>query len=104
MPEEKEATMVIVTSWMEEGIEIGEKKGRFEGRFEGQIEMGLRIVTSLLKKRIGIVTPEAEARLSTLSAEQLEILAVDLYGMESQEELANWFSTLSELENLNTNL
>ena len=90
LPQEKEKAMEIVTSWEIKAMAKGLEKGRDEGRSEATLNLVLR----QMKRRLGVVTPETEARLKTLTVEQLENLHDDLLGMESQEDLANWFANL----------
>jgi predicted transposase YdaD len=61
-PIEQQRVMEIATSWMERGIE--------QGRQEGEVAL----ITRQLKRRLGTVTPEVEARIRHLSIEQLENL------------------------------
>lgn len=79
---EQEVVMQIVTSWMEEGIEIGKQQGIGEGK--------LSLVMRLLPRRVGMLTPELEARVKQLSVSQLEDLAVALLDFASVQDLTAW--------------
>jgi len=75
-PIEQQRVMEIATSWMERGIE--------QGRQEGEVAL----ITRQLKRRLGTVTPEVEARIRHLSIEQLENLG---------EALLDFFSDAADL-------
>ncbi|WP_225880482.1 DUF4351 domain-containing protein [Anabaenopsis elenkinii] len=81
-PREQEVVMQIVTSWMEEGIEIGKQQGIEEGK--------LSLVMRLLPRRVGMLTPELEAMVKQLSVSELEDLAVALLDFTSVEDLTAW--------------
>lgn len=93
-PEEQEGIMQIVTSWMEEGLQIGRQEGRLEGRLEGQMEgkkeEGLAIILRQLNRRIGGITPTLQAQLHQLSVLQLENLADALLDFSTPNDLVNW--------------
>ncbi|GEA17224.1 DUF4351 domain-containing protein [Moorella sp. E306M] len=70
-PEEVQRVMELTTSW--------HLKGRQEGRQE--------IIIRLLRKRLGTTSPEVEAKIKTLSVEQLDDLAEKILDITSEEEL-----------------
>ncbi len=86
-PSEREAVMKIVTSWMQQGIE----QGRQEGRQEGEVALIMR----LLNRRLGGVDLEAEARIRSLSVNQLEDLGEALLDFSDAADLVVWLEQQS---------
>lgn len=78
-PEEKEQVMQIVTSWMRTGIE--------QGRREGEVS----IVMRQLKRKVGELNPEVEAKVRELPDSQLEALSEALLDFTSINDLIYWF-------------
>jgi predicted transposase YdaD len=89
-PVKQEEVMEIVTSWMQEGIEVGKLAGKLEGEFA--------IITRQLNRRIGLVTPELQERLKQLSTTQLEDLAEALSDFSSVEDLLAWLKGQQNLD------
>jgi hypothetical protein len=79
-PEEQGATMELMTSWEQKGLQQGLHDGK-----EG-------IVSRLIKKRFGAVSPEVEERLDTLSADELDELGEALLDFRSVADLETWLS------------
>lgn len=77
-PEQKEGVMEIVTSWMEQGIERGQKRE------------ALSLISRLLSRRVGVISPELESQIQELSLTELETLAEDLLDFNSVEDLQQW--------------
>ena len=59
-----------------------------QGRQEGELEMALR----LLRRRCGELNPQQEARIRSLSLEQLETLAEVLLDFEGPSDLEAWLA------------
>ena len=78
--------MEIVTSWMEKGIEQGIEQGVKEGKQHEARSLVLR----QLRKRLGSLESEVEARLGQLSVEGLEQLAEALLDFGSPDDLTRW--------------
>lgn len=72
---QQEVVMEIVTSWMERGIE--------QGRQQGEVALIMR----QLNRRFGTVTPEVEAKIRSLSSQQLENLAEALLDFSDAADL-----------------
>ena len=68
----------LTTSWEEAGLARGRE------------EEGLRLVSRLLRRRLGPPPGEAEAGLRGLSPEQLEELAEALLDFTAWNDLASW--------------
>ena len=75
--------MQIVTSWMRTGIE--------QGRREGEVS----IVMRLLKRKVGELSPEVEAKVRELEVAPLEELSEALLDFEDVEDLTDWLRNLS---------
>lgn len=78
-PEAQEQVMQIVTSWMRTGIE--------QGRREGEVS----IVMRLLRRKVGELNPEVEAKVRELPDSQLEALSEALLDFTSINDLIYWF-------------
>ncbi len=109
-PEEREGTMELTTSWKEEGLREGWEKGLLEGKQEGLLEgkqeglqegeqKGLHeeafnLTRRLLTRRVGLLSPAQEARMSTLSRQQLEQLFDAAYDFTRSADLDTWLDTV----------
>lgn len=82
----QEAVMEIITSWQLQGRE----EGREEGKQEGKLELVMR----LLNRKIGLMAPDVEERIRSLTVTQLENLAEALLDFTTPEDLANWLNNL----------
>ena len=70
--------MEIVTSWMEKGMKKGLKEGKRD------------LLLRMLRKRLGSVQSEAEARIAGLSVDQVEQLAEALLDFSAPSDLTAW--------------
>ena len=68
--------MEITTSWMEEGIIKGERS----------------LTIKLLTKKVGNLSPELLARVSSLNLERVEALAFDLLDFKQVGDLERWMA------------
>lgn len=75
--------------------ELAFRKGKVEGRQEGIQEGQLNLLTLQLSSRLGAIAPEIENRITQLSAEQLQNLAVAFLNFSSSEDLIVWLDNLS---------
>jgi Domain of unknown function (DUF4351) len=73
-PSEKRGVMEVVTSWMEQGIEVGERA----------------IVLRLLTRQVGSLPEEIETQVKALALEQVESLGEALLDFTSLADLENW--------------
>ncbi|MDB9511226.1 DUF4351 domain-containing protein, partial [Kamptonema animale CS-326] len=75
------------------GIEIGEQRGIEIGEQRG-IEIGqINLIKRQLQRKLGELNQEIEARLSTLSSEQLSALAEAIFDFSSIADLSSWLET-----------
>ena len=72
--------MQITTSWEEKGLAQGRQEGRQS------------LVLLLLEQRIGRLSDEVRDRVSGLSLEQLDGLAIALLNFNSITDLATWLA------------
>jgi len=77
---EKEEVMEIMTSWKEEGIEIGVQKG------------STKILLRQLNKRLGKIDGTIESMVSNLSSEKLEELSDSLFDFKDIKDLRLWLN------------
>jgi len=77
---EREGIMEIVTSWMEQGIERGERS----------------LVLRLLTRRVGELPEALRSPLDSLSLEQLEALGEALLDFSMIADLEHWLQTHQE--------
>jgi len=77
-PQQQEEIMEIVTSWMEQGIEQGQK---------GE---AITLILRQLSRRVGKVPPELETAIHNLALTQLEDLAEALLDFNSLQDLEQW--------------
>ena len=84
-PKQQERVMEIVTSWMEKGMEEGVTKGVEQGKRDFALRM--------LRKRLGSLEPETEARIEGLSVGQLDHLAETLLDFASPSDLKVWLDS-----------
>jgi flagellar biosynthesis/type III secretory pathway protein FliH len=85
-PKQEKSVMEIVTSWMREGIQIG----RQEGKQEGKQEEAVSIITRMLTRRFGSLTPQLHSQIQNLSVTQLEDLCEALFDFTAIADLETW--------------
>jgi len=76
-----------------EGIQEGEQKGRQEGRQEGEANLIIR----LLNRRLGVVTPNQENQIRSLSLPGLEALGEALLHFTNPTDIDTWLNTHRKL-------
>ncbi len=76
LPKEREEVMETTTSWMEEDIIKGAR--------------GLTI--RLLTRKVGNLSPELLAKVSSLNLERVEVLAEDLLDFKHVGDLERWMA------------
>jgi Domain of unknown function (DUF4351) len=82
--QEKEQVMQMVTSWMEQGIE--------QGIEQGEERTTLKMVQRVLFRRIGVIEPEVDQQLRSLSVSKLESLFDAALDFNELPELINWLN------------
>jgi hypothetical protein len=83
-PEEREATMGLISTWEQKGIE----KGREEGLHDGKEDLVIRQI----QRRFGVVVDAVKQQLDQLSAAQLDMLGEDLLDFASLADLEQWLT------------
>jgi hypothetical protein len=78
LPAQQEEVMEIVTSWMEQGLQQGKQQEAFA------------LIIRLLTRRFGVLTPQLQERIQSLSVNQLEDLAEALLDFTSIADLEAW--------------
>ncbi|NEO28358.1 MAG: DUF4351 domain-containing protein, partial [Kamptonema sp. SIO4C4] len=86
----KEEVMQITTSWKEEGLQEGLEQGLEQG-----LERERNLVTRLVKRRLGELSPQLEAQIQQLSVDQIEALGEALLDFQNEADLVNWLARLS---------
>ncbi len=81
--------MEMTTSWMEEGIAIGEKRGEQRGLQQG-LQRERSLVLRQLARRIGPLSQRAQASIARLSFDQLEQLGEALLDFSEARDLTRW--------------
>ncbi len=76
LPTERENVMELTTSWMEEGMIKGERG----------------LVVKQLTRKLGNLSPELLAKVSSLNLERVEALAEDLLDFTSVGDLERWLA------------
>ncbi|OCR00127.1 flagellar assembly protein H [Oscillatoriales cyanobacterium USR001] len=89
-PSQQKVVMEIVTSWMEKGIEQGLQQGLQTGLQQGKQEEAVALILRQLPRRIGVVTPELQGNIRSLSVSQLEELAEALLDFSNETDLIAW--------------
>lgn len=68
----------------------GETKGRAEGETKGKLEEALSLVFRLLSRRVGSISPNAQAQIQSLSLPQIEALGEALLDFSTSDDLTFW--------------
>ncbi|WP_029631678.1 DUF4351 domain-containing protein [[Scytonema hofmanni] UTEX B 1581] len=79
---EQEEVMQIVTSWMRQGLEQGEKQGE------------LKLLMRQINRRFGEISPDLKGRIENLSTPELENLGEALLDFSYVADLEAWFESL----------
>ncbi|WP_017295298.1 DUF4351 domain-containing protein [Geminocystis herdmanii] len=74
--------MEIVTSWMEEGIEIGEKRAEKRGE--------QNLIKRQIKRRFNYLSQELDTKINSLSLPQIESLADAIFDFQSLDDVIHW--------------
>jgi Domain of unknown function (DUF4351) len=78
--EQKEEALVIVTEWMERGIEQGIERGKAD------------LILRQVKQQVGTLTAKEEKQITALSVAQLDKLGVALLKFTNKKDLTNWLA------------
>jgi predicted transposase YdaD len=87
---------------IQEGEQKGEQKGRQEGeqkgRQEGEQEGEAKLIIRQLKRRFGVITPNQETQIRTLSVPMLEALGEVLLDFINPTDIDTWLSNQENLK------
>ena len=92
LPTERAATMEITTSWEQAGITQGITQGISQGITQGISQGKETLIVRLLRRRLGPVPDSLTARLTALTAGQLDDLGEALLDFQTPADLAQWLS------------
>ena len=87
---EEERKVTYVTTGERIGFERGRTEGEQRGRTEGRTEEALSLVLRLLSRRVGSISPNAQAQIQALSLPQIEALGEALLDFSSSDDLTLW--------------
>ena len=71
--------------------EDGKEEGKIEGKKEGKIEGKAEMLLKLLTKKFNKVPDNFKKILMKLPEERLEIIAIEIFNMNSIEEIEKYF-------------
>lgn len=78
------------------GIELEQtrvyREAKAEGRAEGKAEGEVSLVVKLLTRKLGVISPQLQARVSNLTIDRVESLGEALLDFTSIADLENWLS------------
>ena len=80
------------------GRQEGEQKGRQEGEQKGRQEGEAKLIIRQLKRRFGVMTPNQETQIRTLSVPMLEALGEVLLDFINPTDLDTWLSNQENLK------
>ena len=81
----------------QKGRQEGEQKGRQEGEQKGRQEGELNLIVRLLNRRLGVVTPNQENQIRSLSLPGLEALGEALLDFTNPTDIDTWLNTHRKL-------
>ena len=87
-PEEKQATMELISSWEQRGIDKGLEQGLEQGLHQGKEQL----LELQLQHRFSTLPSELTDRLDKLTSDQLDELAKAIFSFESLADLEQWLS------------
>jgi predicted transposase YdaD len=94
-PEDRELIMQLSPLYLEKiqaAQLVGRQEGHQEGHQEGRREEGQALILRQLKRRVGMLSPEVEARVRALPLERLEELGEALLDFQSMADLEAWIA------------
>jgi predicted transposase/invertase (TIGR01784 family) len=80
------------------GRQEGEQKGRQEGEQKGRQEGEAKLIIRQLKRRFGVITPNQETQIRTLSVPMLEALGEVLLDFINPTDIDTWLSNQENLK------
>ena len=80
---------------LEQGLAQGLAQGLEQGLEEGKRQEGIALITRLLVRKFGDLSPEIQISLSQLSREQVGALADAWMDFSTVDDVSNWLSTVT---------
>ena len=81
---------VIYREILAEGELIGEQRGELIGEQRGEQHGRLAVVERLLKRRFGLIPPQAQAQIVTFTSPELDQLSESLLDFKTVDDLIRW--------------
>ena len=82
----------------QKGRQEGEQKGRQEGEQKGRQEGEAKLIIRQLKRRFGVITPNQETQIRSLSVPMLEALGEVLLDFINPTDIDTWLSNQENLK------
>ncbi len=95
-PEEQDLIMQLSPLYLEQlqaAEQVGEQRGELRGEQRGEVKEAQALILRLLKRRVGNVSIDLEARIKTLPLPQLEELGEALLDFSQMNDLVAWLDT-----------
>jgi len=88
---------ITQTRFYQDVFQLGIQEGRQEGRQEGKQEGEANLIIRLLNRRLGVVTPNQENQIRSLSLPGLEALGEALLDFTNPTDIDTWLNTHRKL-------
>ena len=89
---------ITQTRFYRDVFQLGIQEGRQEGRQEGEQEGEAKLIIRQLKHRFGVMTPNQETQIRTLSVPMLEALGEVLLDFINPTDIDTWLSNQENLK------
>ena len=89
---------ITQTRFYQDVFQLGIQEGRQEGREEGTQEGEAKLIIRQLKRRFGVMTPNQETQIRTLSVPMLEALGEVLLDFINPTDVDTWLSNQENLK------
>ncbi|MDB9475468.1 DUF2887 domain-containing protein, partial [Dolichospermum circinale] len=89
---------ITQTRFYRDVFQLGRQEGEQKGRQEGEQEGKAKLIIRQLKHRFGVMTPNQETQIRTLSVPMLEALGEVLLDFINPTDLDTWLSTQENLK------
>jgi Domain of unknown function (DUF4351) len=79
---------------------LGFKRGRNKGRAEGSKKTAIDLLLAALIAKFGVMEPEIQQQVTTLSVDELKALLTATYQFETKQDLLTWLANSERGENI----